>query len=132
MPVINNPVGNDDIARALSLIKLFGNAVFICESRKQRERLAAETLNRLSYNGADQRPLRISIKALINKHKLRAGLNFQNTIQLLQEAPAKTGLIITDMEEAVQDSGIESALRGAIEKKSPCFRPYKYGGFSQA
>lgn len=84
MPVINNPVQNNDIVRALSLTELFGNAVFICESRERGERLAAETLNRLSCNGVHQ----------------------------------SNGLIISDLEEAVQDSGIESALHEAIEKKS--------------
>ncbi len=118
MPTINDTIQNDDINRALSLIQLFGNAVFISESRKHGERLAVETLNRLNNGGVHHRAVRVNIKELINKTKKQAGPNLQNTIELLQEAPGKTGLIIADLEGAVEDSGIESALRDAIEKKS--------------
>ncbi len=57
---------NNDIGRALSLIKSFGNAVFISECPGQGERLAAETLAQLGNDGLHQQAVQLDIQALLD------------------------------------------------------------------
>jgi len=108
-----------DIDRAVSLIKLFGNAVFIAEGAEFGGRLAAETLTRIGDDGAHSQAVRLDMRALLESGKSQAGSNFQDIIHGLREAKGKAGLVITALDEAVKDERIEAALRQAIEQRSP-------------
>jgi len=109
---------NDDVERALSLLKTFGNAVFISESQGQGDRLAVRVWARLSNDGFHQQAIRLNIRTLIGASKDQAGFNFQSIIHHLQGAGGKIALIITALEEVVEDERIICSLREAIEQKS--------------
>ena len=109
---------NNDIDRALSLVKLFGNAVFISESEGQGDRLAVETSTQLISEEFERHAVRLNIKALIDVSKAQAEVNFKSMVHLLQEAKGKIGLIITALEEVKKDEGIVVALSEVIEQKS--------------
>jgi len=109
---------NSDIGRALSLIKPFGNVVFIAESRAQGDKLAAQALAQLSNDGFYRQAVQLDIKILLDADRSRAGLNFQGIINCLQESKEKIGLIISGLEEVAQDNGMVSLLREVIGQKS--------------
>jgi len=109
---------NNDIDRALSLIKLFDNAVFISECQGQGDRLAAQTLTRLSNVRVHSQAVRLDIRALLDASKEQAGFNFQSIIHCLQESEGKIDLIITNLEEIVKDDRIVSTLREVLKQKS--------------
>jgi len=109
---------NNDIGRALSLVKSFGNVVFISESRAQGDKLAAQALAQLSNDGFYQQAVQLDFKALMGADKGRAGLTLEGIIHCLQESKEKIGLVIIGLEEIAQDSRIVSMLREVLEQKS--------------
>jgi dTDP-4-dehydrorhamnose reductase len=68
----------------LSLIKAFGNAVFISEDKKQAEELVAGTLARLKSEGPAVETIQLDRDKLINAGKDKAGFNpAQNSVFML-------------------------------------------------
>lgn len=108
----------DDINRASSLLRLFGNAVFISEYRRQVDRLVTETLIRLSGDEPHRQTVQLNIGALIDASKEQAGINFKSIIHRLRESGGEISLVITDLEEALKDTRIISTLREVIKQKS--------------
>ncbi len=109
---------NNDIGRALSLVKSFGNVVFISESRAQGDGLAAQALAQLSNDGFYRQAVQLDIKALIGTNRDQAGFNFQGIIHRLQESKEKIGLIIVGLQEIAQDNRMVSMFREVIEQGS--------------
>ena len=108
----------EDVIRAVSLLKLSGNAVFISESYEQGEGLAAEALLNFSGGKLDVSAIWLDIGALIAADREQAGFNFQNIIQDIQTAEGKVALLVTAIGEALEDENIISALCELIEQKS--------------
>lgn len=109
---------DNDILRALSLIKLSGNAVFICESKARGQDLVNQALLCLSKDKLDIGAIELDIGALIVFDKTQAALNFQNIIQDFQDFSGKPVLFITTLGKALEDENIISALCEAIAQKS--------------
>lgn len=108
----------NDINRASSLLRLFGNAVFISEHQRQADRLVSETLIQLSGDESHQQAVQLNIGTLIDANKEQAGINFRSIIHRLRESAGEISLVITDLEEALKDTRIISTLREAIKQKS--------------
>ncbi len=108
---------NNDIGRALSLVQLFGNAVFISEGQGQGDKLAIQALTRLSKKGAHNQAVRLDMKALFDTGKEQAGANFQGIMRYLQEAEGKISLIVVALEEVVEDESVYSIFNEVIKRK---------------
>jgi dTDP-4-dehydrorhamnose reductase len=109
---------DEDVLRALSLIRLSGNAIFISQSHEQGERLVIQVLLRLSGGKLDIYAIQLDIGALIAADREQAGFNFQNIIQDIQASEGKVTLFITALGKALEDKSIISALCELVEQKS--------------
>ena len=109
---------DEDVLRAVSLLKLSGNVVFISQSHEQGERLAAEALFNFSGDRLDVSAIELDIGALIAADRERAGFNFENIIQDIQASEGKVALFITALGEALEDENIISALCELVEQKA--------------
>ena len=106
-----------DVCRAISLMKLSGNAVFISESSVQAEELAKQVLFRLLADKPNQ-AIHLDIGILIDSGKEQARFIFQDIIQCLQASEGKPVLFITSLGKALKDEGVISVLCEVVEEKS--------------
>ncbi len=109
---------DEDVLRAVSLLKLSGNVVFISQSYEQGEGLAAEALFNFSGDKLDVCAIGLDIGVLIAADREQAGFNFQNIIQDIQASEGKVVLLITDLGKALEDENIVSAFCELVEQKS--------------
>ena len=98
MPETNNTLLHSELERALSLVRAFGNAVFITQSRKQAEELSFEVFAQLNISGVKT-----------DAHGLP---------DCLARAGGKDGLIVNAIDEVVKDERAVLALAEAVKKRS--------------
>jgi len=109
---------DNDVSRALNLIKLSGNAIFISEPKIRGEELAGQLLSHLFKDRPGCQVVQVDISALIDADKKQAELNFQNIIQDIQASAGKAVLFITSLACALKDKGIVSVLCDSVTQKS--------------
>jgi len=109
---------DSNVDRALSLLKLSANAVFISESNSRGKDLVNCVLLSLSKNTPGISAVWLDIGTLIAADKEKSAFNFQSIIQCLQEPEDKIVLFITTLGRAIENDSIISVLRKLVEQKS--------------
>ena len=107
-----------DVGRALSLLKLSGNAVFISEPDSRGKDLVNCVLLSLSRDTPGISAVCLDVGALIAADNKEAAFNFQGIIQCLQEAEGKIVLFFTALGRAVENDSIISVLSKVLKQKS--------------
>lgn len=115
-----NPVSagqkNADVLRALRLVKLSGNAVFVSEPKSLGEELAGQLLFLLK-DAPESVIFHLDIGALIEADEKEAEFTFQNIIQDFQESKEKIILFVTGLSKAVTHKGVVSMLCDIVTQK---------------
>ncbi|MBI4706598.1 MAG: sugar nucleotide-binding protein [Candidatus Omnitrophica bacterium] len=118
VPIRTDLILNNDISRALSLVRAFGNVVFISESFAQGEKLISETLMYLGNIKPDYQAVKLDIRALLNSGKHKAMASFQSFLNGIKTDEEKNVLIINSLEEIAENFCLISSLCGIIKKKT--------------
>jgi dTDP-4-dehydrorhamnose reductase len=112
----NQGLGNTDVLRALNLVKLSGNAVFVSEPKSVGEELAGRLLLLLK-DTPESVIFHLDIGALIEADVKEAEFTFQNIIQDFQDSQRRIILFVTGLTKALKHKGVVSVFCDIVTQK---------------